>query len=831
MQHAHPFPVRRPLASTIRLMLCGALLAGGAIQAPAQAQPAGSAGGAQASASRAYDIPAGSLDQVLGHFGREAGVMIAIDPELTQGIRSGGLRGTHTTASGLAAILAVHRLEAVPGAGGGYRLRRLPAAADTRLAPVTVTAQAERSGTTEGTGSYTTRSMSTATKLPLSIRETPQSVTVITSQRIEDQGLTSLSDVVQATPGLTVTKWGGERYRFTSRGFQINNLMVDGIPIQYEEAALSTGAMSMYDRVEVMRGAAGLMEGEGTPGGSINLMRKRPTREFQGSLTGSAGSWDNYLGSLDVGGPINEAGTLRGRAVVSYQDKQSFIDDYANKRTLVYGILEADLTPATTATLGFSYSNEDNPGADWNGIGTWPDGSFLPISRSTRMSPSWSYWDKKSTTVFADLEHRLDNGWKAKVAVNVVDSRMDMLGTFLGDTVVDSAGNPSFTLYGGSTAYRYDREQYSIDAYASGPVNLWGRTHELAIGASHRKSTWKDEGAPTDFTSVSFNPLNWNPRSVPKPTITGSWSLWTRDDEREQTGLYGSGRFKLSDPLTLIAGARLDWYKHTIAQQWGGYAYGATDFNIDHEFTPYLGAVYDLNAQHSIYASWTRIFNPQSYYTANGGLLDPQTGSNYEIGIKGEYFGGRLNASAAIFQIDLENLPDGLPVSQCATGLTSCYRSAGEVRSRGVEFELNGELAPGWQMAASYTYASAKRLSEASGYDPIGSHSIGKRYATNIPRHLFKLATTYRLPGDLSRWKVGGSLHAQDDIASPWGVKQGGYAIVGLHASYALTRQLDLSLNINNLFDREYYSTIGSYSDANFFGDPRNFLLTAKYRF
>ncbi|ENO86467.1 TonB-dependent siderophore receptor [Thauera linaloolentis] len=827
MPHNRPFPVRTPLASAIRLMLCGALLAGGAIQAPARAQLAEPAGSAPASAGRAYDIAAGSLDQVLGRFGREAGVMIAIDPELTQDVRSAGLRGTHTTASGLAAILAVHRLEAVPGANGGYRLRRLPPAADTRLAPVTVTAQAERGGTTEGTGSYTTGSMNTATKMPLSIRETPQSVTVMTAQRIEDQGLTSLSDVVQATPGLTVTKWGGERYRFTSRGFQVNNLMVDGLPIQYEEAALSTGAMSMYDRVEVMRGAAGLMEGEGTPGGSINLMRKRPTREFQGSLTGSVGSWDNYLGSLDVGGPINEAGTLRGRAVVSHQDKKSFIDDYENKRTLVYGILEADLTPATTATLGFSYSNEDNPGVDWNGIGTWPDGSFLPISRSTRMSPSWAYWDKKSTTVFADVEHRFDNGWKAKLAATSIDSEMDMMGTYL----ANQTAAPSYNLVGGSPAYRYARDQYSIDAHAAGPVRLWGGTHELVFGASHRKNKWKDEGAPTDFTPVSFNPLDWSPRSVPKPTITGSWNLWTRDAEREQTGIYGSGRFKLSDPLTLIAGARVDWYKQTIAQQWGGSAYGASDFKVDHEFTPYLGAVYDLNVQHSIYASWTRIFNPQDYYTADGGLLDPQTGSNYEVGIKGEYFGGRLNASAAIFQIDLENLPDGLPVSQCATGLTSCYRSAGEVRSRGVEFELNGELAPGWQMATSYTYASAKRLSEASAYDPIGSYSIGKRYATNIPRHLFKLATSYRLPGELSRWKVGGSLHVQDGVKSPWGVKQGGYAIAGMHASYAVTRQLDLSLNVNNLFDRKYYSTIGSYSDANFFGDPRNFLLTAKYRF
>ena len=128
---------------------------------------------------------------------------------------------------------------------------------------------------------------------------------------------------------------------------------------------------------------------------------------------------------------MNEAGTLRGRAVVSRQDRHSFIDDYQNRRTLAYGILEADLAPSTTVSLGASYSNEDNPGVDWNGLGTMPDGSFLPIRRSTRMSPSWSFWDKRSTTVFADVEHRLGNGWKAKFVASAIDSEMHMLGTYL----------------------------------------------------------------------------------------------------------------------------------------------------------------------------------------------------------------------------------------------------------------------------------------------------------------------------------------------------------------------------------------------------------------
>ncbi|WP_027014585.1 TonB-dependent siderophore receptor [Comamonas composti] len=828
-----PRPVYHPVAAAVRLSLLGMALAAGtahaasdaAVQAPAASQ-----------AVQSYRIAAGPLGLGLAEVAAGAGMALSFDPALTQGLHSPAVAGSFTAHEALQRLLAGSGLGLVTRSDGSLTLRKLPtvtsAPGTATLNEVRVTATAERAGTTEGTGSYTSSSMSTATPLALSPRETPQAVSVLTRQQIEDRGLVSLADAVQAVPGLTVSKWGGERYRFSSRGFQINNLMVDGLPIEYEEAALSTGALSMYDRLEVMRGAAGLSEGAGTPGGSINLVRKRPTREFQGTATLSAGSWDDYTGSVDLGGALNESGTLRGRAVVSRQDKHSFIDDYQNKRSLAYGILEADLSPSTTVTFGASYSKEDNPGVDWNGLGTMPDGSFLPIRRSTRMSPSWSFWDKQSTTVFADVEHRLGNGWKARLAASAIDSEMHMLGTYLRSATMDASGQPVFSLGGGG--YDYERTQRSIDAQLSGPFSAWGRSHDLVVGASHRRSRWDDVGGGAtidgSFTLASFNPLNWDPRSVPVPTV-GAYGLWRRKADMEQTSLYGMTRLAVTDATKLVLGSRLDWYERNQVQYDGATPYGETHQKAEHKFTPYAGLVHELDRTYAVYGSWTRIFNPQSYNTADGGTLAPEQGRNLELGIKGEYLDGRLNASAAVFQIDLENLPDALPSSACAMGISNCYQSAGKVRSRGVEFEVAGELARGWQMAASYTYASAKRVAAASGYDPTGSYSVGSRYATNMPRHLFKLATIYQLPGALYRWKLGGSLHLQNEIYSTWGVHQGGYALAGLHASYAFSRQLDLSLNVNNLFDRRYYSGIGADNGPNFFGDPRNVVLTARYRF
>ena len=151
------------------------------------------------------------------------------------------------------------------------------------------------------------------------------------------------------------------------------------------------------------------MVGSGNPSGTLNLVRKRPTVEPQVSFTAGAGTWDNYRGEIDASSKLNESGSIRGRIVAAYQDKDSFIDAYSSKRQLLYGITEFDLTDATTLTLGSYYNREDNPGADWNGLPTHVNGSFLPLHRSARFSPDWTYWDKANKNVFAEIEHRFDS--------------------------------------------------------------------------------------------------------------------------------------------------------------------------------------------------------------------------------------------------------------------------------------------------------------------------------------------------------------------------------------------------------------------------------------
>ncbi|MEG0886459.1 MAG: TonB-dependent receptor plug domain-containing protein, partial [Janthinobacterium sp.] len=208
--------------------------------------------------------------------------------------------------------------------------------------------------------------IATATRMVLTPRETPQSISVVTRQHMDDFALNSVDAVMRHTPGITVSAYDTDRTNYYSRGFSINNFQYDGIPSAVRNVAYSAGNtlsdMAIYDRIEVLKGASGLLSGAGSLGGTINLVRKKPTADFHGHVTLGAGSWDNYRSELDVSGPLTETGNVRGRAVAAYQDRHSFIDRYSSQSSVFYGILEFDLSPDTLLTVGADYQDNDPKG-------------------------------------------------------------------------------------------------------------------------------------------------------------------------------------------------------------------------------------------------------------------------------------------------------------------------------------------------------------------------------------------------------------------------------------------------------------------------------------
>lgn len=782
--------------------------------------------------AKAYQVPAGSLSEVLGKFAAQAGVALSFDPALVAGLHSQGLQGSYSVQAGFATLLTAAGFEAVKHSDAEYTLKKIPVSnlsGETALPTINVAAGGAAAGTTEGSGSFTSKSMSTATKLSLSQRETPQAVTVMTRERLEEQGLKTLNDVVQNTPGMTLRRFGPERASYFSRGFDVTNVMYDGLPVSLDGSHLSQDLLStdsaVYDRIEVVRGAAGLTTGAGNPSAAINLIRKRPTKEAQVIINTSVGSWDRYRAEIDAGGPLSADGSLRARGVLAYQDHGSYIDRNNTKRTLMYGIVEKDFGHATTLTLSAMHQRDNTKGNGFTGLPVASDGSSLNLPRSTSYANDWEFWNKATNSVFAGLEHRFDNRWKMNLSAYRNWAEIDMLGHYLS---LDMTTNKY--IQRGARNY-HDEQQGSYDIYATGPFNLLGREHQLVVGASQRNLRFDGETKQGVIINSDMDLYNWDPSSIPNPNIELAGWL---DVNLKQKSTYATTRLNVTDKLKVILGGRLDWYDYS--NYYTVLAIAPANYKITRQMTKYAGLVYDLDAHHSVYASYTDIFKPQNYYDVNNVLLDPIKGKNYEIGIKGAYFDGNLNASLAIFRMDQENRSKRVDnILACSTYPTACYEAAGLVRSQGIDVEIQGALTPHWQVGAGYTYTEAKYVKDA---DPT---KIGTWFDTDVPRHLFKASTLYKFAGDLQKWRIGGSLYWQNAIYNEgknsngtlFKTEQKSYALVDLVIGYKATRNMDIRLNINNIFDKTYYNSFANTPafPSSVYGDPRNFMLNVNYTF
>lgn len=762
------------------------------------------------------NIPAQSLGSALQEFGRQTNVQVLYSPGDVQGKNSPAVKGKMQPQQAINALLAgsqtTYNLNGntltvtAAGSGGGLE-----------LSPTQVTGNM-LGNVTENTGSYTPGSIATATRLVLTPKETPQSVTVVTRQHMDDFGLNSVDDVMRHTPGITVSAFDTERSNYYARGFSINNFQYDGIPSTARNVAYSAGNtlsdMAIYDRVEVLKGATGLLTGAGSLGATINLVRKKPTSEFQGHATLGAGSWDNYRSELDVSGPLTETGNIRGRAVAAYQDKHSFMDRYERKSPTYYGIMEFDLSPDTLLTVGGDYQDSLPKGSSWSGSFPLIDaqGNRNDVKRSFNNAADWSSWEQYTRTVFAMLEHDLGDGWITKLQLDhKINGYHALMGSIQGDTPgLDGKSQLTSGKYTGETV------SDSADLYVSGPFSLGGREHELVFGGSISASEWNGNGywnlAPN---LVDFN--NWH-GNAPQPDWGKPQSKI--DDTVRQTGMYMTTRLNLADDLKLLLGGRVVNYTVT--------GYNPT-YRESGRFVPYVGAVYDLNDTYSIYASYTDIFMPQESYNRDrdNKLLEPDEGQNWELGVKADFLDGRVNASAAYFEIHEDNRSVSDDDYNNLKPTPSNYAFKGtQAVTKGYELEMSGELAPGWQLQAGYTHKIVRDDKDV-------------KISTFEPEDQVSLYTTYKLKGNLDKLTVGGgarwqSVGWQNIYNSPRGgyeeFSQEAYWLVDLMTRYQFTKNVSATLNINNVFDKSYYTNIGFYNSAAY-GEPRNFMLSTRWDF
>lgn len=758
-----------------------------------------------------YDIPAGPLAPALSRYAQQSGAEIVLDVRNLSGLSTQGLRGNYSVGEGFDILLRGTGYRASK-TSVGYVLVPAPQGRDgvTTLDAVTVDGHGLLGATTEGSGSYAARAV-TLTKDARSLREIPQSVSVMTRQQMDDQGLTTVAEALSYVTGMTPSDYEGTE-KFSARGFSTST-QYDGMPQQDFSSHMD---LSIYDRVEILRGPSGLLTGTGEPGGVINYVRKRPldTGHFSASI--SAGSWDSGRLEADGGGPLNDAGTLRGRLVGAYVNEHKFYDHGRSQPGTLYGVLEYDFTPSTT--LGLTATYNQRRFRNFNGLPLYADNS-LP-GRDDYVGP-----DKMSRNdtydLGADLTHRFGGGWELKASYMHRDTSYRGYSAFVSDPLDVDTGRSGMLVGRIANDFKWDQG----DIHVSGPVRALGRDHILTAGYNYARY---DSTTGSRFTTLpDWDPLNDHDFGAiyDQPVINKNNSITT------QSGIYGSGRFKLADPLTLILGGRwTDYAEKSRAVSPVASDYTRSAANVSSEFTPFGGVIWDATKEVSFYASYADIFVPQSEKDYTGQTLKPRVGWQTEAGVKGEFFDGRLNASLAIFRIRDQNrsMTDQDHFGCDGTPTGSCYRSAGKVQSQGWEAEISGSPAPGWDVSAGYTYTNAKYLQDS---DPA---NVGQRFGSDVlPKHLFKLWTQYRfnrqdLGGALDGWRAGMGVQAQSDVYTS-SIRQSGYMTVSARIGYQISKQWDAALSVNNLFNREYLRTPGYGIFYNIYGAPRNAMLILRY--
>ncbi|MGU2240551.1 Fe(3+)-pyochelin receptor FptA [Pseudomonas aeruginosa] len=665
----------------------------------------------------------------------------------------------------------------------------------------------------ESTSATQPPGVTTLGKVPLKPRELPQSASVIDHERLEQQNLFSLDEAMQQATGVTVQPFRLLTTAYYVRGFKVDSFELDGVPALLGNTASSPQDMAIYERVEILRGSNGLLHGTGNPAATVNLVRKRPQREFAASTTLSAGRWDRYRAEVDVGGPLSASGNVRGRAVAAYEDRDYFYDVADQGARLLYGVTEFDLSPDTLLTVGAQYQHIDSI-TNMAGVPMAKDGSNLGLSRDTYLDVDWDRFKWDTYRAFGSLEQQLGGGWKGKVSAEYqeADSRLRYAGSF---GAIDPQTGDGGQLMG--AAYKFKSIQRSLDANLNGPVRLFGLTHELLGGVTYAQGeTRQDTARFLNLPNTPVNVYRWDPHGVPRPQIGQYTSPGTTTTT--QKGLYALGRIKLAEPLTLVVGGRESWWDQDTP---------ATRFKPGRQFTPYGGLIWDFARDWSWYVSYAEVYQPQAdRRTWNSEPLSPVEGKTYETGIKGELADGRLNLSLAAFRIDLENNPQEDPDHP---GLLNnpFYISGGKVRSQGFELEGTGYLTPYWSLSAGYTYTSTEYLKDSQ-------NDSGTRYSTFTPRHLLRLWSNYYLPWQDRRWSVGGGLQAQSDYSVDYrgvSMRQGGYALVNMRLGYKIDEHWTAAVNVNNLFDRTYYQSLFNPYWNNRYGEPRSFNVSLRGAF
>ena len=664
---------------------------------------------------------------------------------------------------------------------------------------------------------YGAHDVSGASRLDLSIIEIPQSVSVITSAQMKDFQLSDINAALDSATGINVERIETDRTYYTARGFDVTNFQIDGVGLPLTSGNNHADEdTAIYERVEVIRGANGLMTGVGNPSATINFIRKRPTTETEVSIIGTLGSWDKRRIEVDASTAITDK--VSARAVLVKQDNDSYLDRYEQDKSVAYAFIGAELSDSTTLSISHSYNQSDAKGNNWGANPLYyTDGSATDYDSSTNTSANWSNWQVIKNNTVVELAHYFNSQWSLRATYSHKTTNEDTELFYVYGTP-DKA--TELGLLGYASEYDLDDKHDLFDAYINGEFSLFGREHQIVAGINFAQMSYIDTSLYDYTTGYGFPVMPSLPEwdgNTPRPTFNDG--LTGSDITNKQKAAYFTARFEVLDNLHVITGGRYNDWKVE------GSSYDVIQNAADKEFIPYLGAVFQITPELVAYTSYTETFISQTELDINDKILAPITGESKEIGIKSEFFNGLLIGSIAYFDVQQTNVAK---LDERTTDLPidlQRYIGVEGISSNGFELEVAGQVYENLQVSFGLT-----------DFDISGDEVV----ADYTPSTLIKLAATYSVPS-IDGLSFGVNMNWQDDISRNQGVvsegfanagdeiitKQEAYAVVNLMMAYDITSNIKLSLNANNITDEKYINSL--YWAQGYYGAPANYSATISW--
>ncbi|WP_296615525.1 TonB-dependent receptor [Sphingomonas sp.] len=815
----HPHSALKRAVSHTALKIALAAIAGGMVAVPNLAQ-------AQAvAATETFQIPAGSLAAALRAFSDQTGLQMVYGAGIVEGKASGGASGTMSRSEALARILSGTGLtfrfndaktviiEAAASGDDGERVLgavRVQGSQDAGSAlpgatPVNGINGSRDVTATEGTGSYTSNALTVGSKTAASIKDTPMSVSVLTSQRLQDQNITDLNTAMRNLPGVTIQYNGNPNdLAFYSRGFRITQFQFDGgAPLNVNPGGVVGYRpiidLSLYDHVELVRGAAGTFNAYGNPGGVVNLVRKKPLDHTQMLLDMQIGSWDWHRITADVTGPLGFGGRLRGRFIATHQDNNFFYKIAKSTRDVLSASLEYDLTPTTLVSIGFNYQNERDLPFN-GGLMRYENGDPLGLPRSTCLCFNFAKSNSENKEFFGQIEQEIGDDWTIKIKGTRIRQEGVTLTPSFGGTVNPTTLTGAYAVNSGY-GYVHDR-QTMAEATLDGGFSVFGLKQRIILGANYSMEDPTGSG-----TGIQYD--IYTGQNIPFPGL-GYYDdfpdIFHFDSNRYLEAVYPPGRQNLylyADFRYLNAYANLDLepvrglhvttslryssyrqrslqqnvctYRTVIrpndacfGKQIGDLAFtgfglirGQLNKGSSFSWPPSIQWRYDVTKYISVSAIYTDIYIDQSNnIDKNEVSLPPITGGNFEGELKWASPNQKTNASLSIFYTRQLGYAGTDPICEGATPDVKCTnRSTNDVGklnlqraccfiwnpdqeniSYGFDTEFAGQVARGWQLSASYNF-NYNFIRNQKQFD--GSRTPLTSFA---PRHRFQLWTSYIVP-------------------------------------------------------------------------------------